>query len=137
MQVLGTWQVDEEEQDSTDMEPPEGAVQDGGGIGIQAAEQWVEPCTNGCPGAAIVGGCYTVGGSVSCVLKAFDQGEGDDDGHNQSQDDVAIPGAMQEAGQLSGPEDCTAKGKEEQGDKDKYDECIQDNSEGMIIAQEW
>src|SRR2546430_17049188 len=104
MQVLGTWQVDEEEQDSTDMEPPEGAVQDGGGIGIQAAEQWVEPCTDGCPGAAIVGGCYTMGSSVSCVLKAFDQGKGDEDGPNQSQDDVAIPGAMQEAGRRAGPE---------------------------------
>src|SRR5205807_4502231 len=114
VQVLGSGQVDEEEQEDNDMEPPEDAVQDGGGIGIQAAEQWVEPGTNGCPGAAIVGGCYTVGRSVSGVLKTFDQGKGDDDGHDQSQDDVAIPGAMQEAGQLSGPEDGTAEGKEKQ-----------------------
>ena len=73
MQVLGAGQVYEEKEDCADVKPPEDAVQDGIGTGIQTAEQWVEPGANGRPGAAIVGGSHAVGCGVGGVFKTLDQ----------------------------------------------------------------
>ena len=136
MQVFGAGQVHEEKEHCANMKPPEDAIEKNVGAGIQAAKERVEPCAYRRPGTAVIGGGNAVGSGIGGVLKAFDQRQGEDDGHDESQDDIAIPGAMQGTRQLFGADDGAAKGEKEQSDENKNNERIQHNGKDMIISEE-
>src|SRR5579884_1660419 len=104
VQMLGAWQVDQEAEYREDMQPPEDAVPDD----IVSASLWQccpKKCADRGPGCSIAG----------CILKGFHQDQRDDDSQNQAQDDVAIPGAVQEAEQLAWMDHSSSVGEIDEG----------------------
>ena len=87
MQVFRARQVDQECKHDQKVYPPEEAEGSDVRIGAKAAKGRANPASDGCPGGSVAGR----------ILEALDYRQCKDHQKDQSQDDVAIPGAMQEA----------------------------------------